>query len=103
MEIITAEELKKRLDAGEDVHLVDVREPEEHEEFNIGGQLIPLGRFKNLDVDELDPFQEEEIILYCRSGKRSGQAAQMLETMGYSKVKNLAGGMLKWQELYANK
>lgn len=100
MEIITAEEVKKRLDAGEQLHLVDVREPSEHEEFNIGGSLIPLGRFRALDVDELDPLQEEEIILYCRSGNRSGQAAMMLETMGFSQVKNLEGGMLRWQELY---
>lgn len=100
MEIINAQEVKSRLDAGESLNLVDVREPDEHEAFNIGGRLIPLGRFKMLDVDELDPLQEEEIILYCRSGNRSGQAAMMLETMGFSHVKNLEGGMQRWQELY---
>lgn len=103
MKIITVEEVKKRLDAGERLHLVDVREPEEHQEFNIGGTLIPVGRFQTLDVDELEPLQGEEIILYCRSGKRSGQATQMLETIGYKNVKNLEGGMLRWQELYEKK
>lgn len=102
MEIITVEELKAQLDRGEPVHLVDVREPEEHEEFNIGGTLIPVGRFRALDVDELEPLQEEEIVLYCRSGNRSGQAAAMLETLGYTRVKNLEGGMLRWQELYGD-
>lgn len=100
MENISVQELKQRLDQGEHINLVDVREPYEHEEFNIGGQLIPLGRFRIMDVDELEPLKDEEIILYCRSGNRSGQAASLLETMGFEKVRNLEGGMKKWQELY---
>lgn len=100
MENISVQELKQRLDNGEQINLVDVREPYEHEEFNIGGQLIPLGRFRIMDVDELEPLKDEEIILYCRSGNRSGQAASLLETMGFEKVRNLEGGMKKWQELY---
>lgn len=103
MELISAQEVKDRLDKGENLHLVDVREPSEHEEFNIGGDLIPLGRFRVLDVDELDPLKDEEVILYCRSGNRSGQAGMMLETMGFSNVKNLKGGMLEWQELFEGK
>lgn len=103
MELITVEEVKKRLDEGTPIHLVDVREPQEHEDFNIGGTLIPLGRFKVLDVDELEPLSSEEIVLYCRSGNRSGQAALMLENMGFENVKNLQGGMLRWQELYGDK
>lgn len=97
---ISVQELKQRLDQGEEINLVDVREPQEHEEFNIGGQLIPLGRFRIMDVDELEPLKDEEIILYCRSGNRSGQAAMMLENMGFDNVKNLEGGVKKWQELY---
>lgn len=103
MELISAQEVKDRLDKGENLHLVDVREPSEHEEFNIGGDLIPLGRFRVLDVDELDPLKDAEVILYCRSGNRSGQAGMMLETMGFSNVKNLKGGMLEWQELFEGK
>lgn len=103
MELITVQEVKDRLDKGEALHLVDVREPSEHEDFNIGGTLIPLGRFRVLDVDELDPLKDEEVILYCRSGNRSGQAGMMLETMGFNNVKNLKGGMLEWQELFEGK
>lgn len=100
MENITVEDLKKRLDNGEKINLIDVREPHEHEEFDIGGQLLPLGRIKSYDVEELEPMKEQELILYCRSGNRSGQAALILETMGFENVKNLEGGMKKWQEQY---
>lgn len=103
MEFISVETLKQHLDQKDPVNLVDVREPYEHDEFNIGGTLIPLGRFQVLDVDELEPLRDEEIILYCRSGNRSGQAALMLENMGFSNVKNLQGGMLRWQEVYGDK
>lgn len=103
MEIITAEELKSLKDSGKKINLIDVREPVEYEEFNIGGALIPLGRFQTYDVDELEPMKDEEIILYCRSGNRSGQAAMILETMGFTNVKNLKGGMLRWKELYGEK
>ncbi|MGN6415989.1 MAG: rhodanese-like domain-containing protein [Pseudobacter sp.] len=101
MQNITAEELKARLDAGEKVNLVDVREPNEHAEFNIGGQLVPLGNIRNFQVDELENLKDAEVIVYCRSGNRSGQAAMLLETMGFSNVNNLAGGMMRWQELYS--
>lgn len=100
MEDITIEELKNRIDKGEKMNLIDVREPHEHEEFDIGGQLYPLGRIQTYDVDELEPLKEEELILYCRSGNRSGQAAMILETMGFENVRNLEGGMKKWQEQY---
>ena len=101
MQNITAEELKARLDAGEKVNLVDVREPNEHAEFNIGGQLVPLGQIRNFQVDELENLRDAEVIVYCRSGNRSGQAAMLLETMGFSNVNNLAGGMMRWQEMYS--
>ena len=77
--------------------LVDVREPHEREEFNIGGLHIPLGKIMSMQADELDDMKDEEIILYCRSGQRSMQAALMLETMGFKNVKNLEGGMNAWQ------
>jgi rhodanese-related sulfurtransferase len=100
MENITSEELKKRIDSGEALHIVDVREPHEHEEFNIGGILVPLGDIRAMQVDELEDLKEEEVIVYCRSGGRSGQAAMILETMGFSNVKNLTGGVLAWQEKF---
>ena len=98
MQTITVEELKQRLDAGEKLNIVDVREPHEHEEFNIGGTLIPLGDIRNMQVDELESLKNDEIIVYCRSGNRSGQACMILETMGFKNTKNLSGGMLAWQE-----
>lgn len=101
MENITAEEVKKRLDDGEELNLVDVREPNEREEFNIGGVLVPLGDIRAMQVDELEDLKDKEVILYCRSGNRSGQAAMILETMGFTNTKNLVGGMLAWQEKFS--
>ena len=101
MQNITAEDLKARLDAGEKINLVDVREPNEHAEFNIGGQLVPLGQIRNFEIDAIENLKDAEVIVYCRSGNRSGQAAMLLETMGFGNVHNLAGGMMRWQELYS--
>lgn len=98
MQTITAEELKARLDAGEKLNIVDVREPHEHAEFNIGGVLYPLGKVQTMQVDELEPFKDEELIVYCRSGNRSGQACLILDTLGFKNTKNLVGGMLNWQD-----
>lgn len=100
MQTITAEELKARIDAGEKLNIIDVREPHENAEFNIGGQLIPLGRIQSMDIDELDNLKNEEVIVYCRSGNRSGQACMILDTMGFTNTKNLTGGMLKWRETF---
>lgn len=97
MDNITAEEVKKRLDAGEKINLVDVREPHEHAEFNIGGKLIPLSKIQTMEVEELEDLKEQEVICYCRSGNRSGQACMILENMGFKNTKNLTGGMLGWQ------
>jgi rhodanese-related sulfurtransferase len=98
MGTITVEELKRRMDAGEELHLVDVREPHENEDFNIGGTLLPLGMIQSMQIDEIEDLKDKEVILYCRSGNRSGVAAMFLETMGFKDTKNLLGGMLAWQE-----
>jgi rhodanese-related sulfurtransferase len=100
MTSITPEEVKQRLDAGETLHLLDVRQPEENAEFNIGGILVPLGKIQGMDTEDIDDLKDEEIICYCRSGNRSGNAALFLEQMGFSNVKNLAGGMLAWREKF---
>ncbi|MCF6407410.1 rhodanese-like domain-containing protein [Chitinophaga filiformis] len=100
MENISVAELKKRIDSGEDLNIVDVREPHEHADFNIGGILVPLGDIRAMQVDELEDLKDREVIVYCRSGGRSGQAAMILETMGFQNVKNLTGGMLAWQEQF---
>ena len=97
---ITADEIKTRLDAGELLHLVDVREPDERTEFNIGGSFVPLGNIQMMLIDDIDELKNEEVICYCRSGKRSLQACLMLETFGFTNVKNLEGGMLNWREKF---
>lgn len=103
MENISVEELKRRLDAGEQIHILDVREPEEYAEYNIGAKLLPLGQVLAFQVDEIEDWKGQEIIVHCRSGKRSLQAGMMLETMGFTDVKNLSGGILEWQEKIGNK
>ncbi len=100
MTTITAEEVKARLDAGEKLIIIDVREPHENAEFNIGGLLLPLGKVQTMQIEELEDLKDEEIILYCRSGNRSGQACQMLDLAGFKNTKNLVGGMLNWRERF---
>jgi rhodanese-related sulfurtransferase len=98
MELITVEQVKARIDAGESLRLVDVREPGEHADFNIGGVLLPLGRVRVMEVDQIEDWKDQEVICYCRSGNRSGMACMILETAGFKDVKNLTGGMLAWKE-----
>ncbi len=100
MTTITVEALKSRIDAGEKLHIVDVREPHENTEFNIGGLLLPLGNIQIMQIDELDELKNEELIVYCRSGNRSGQACQILDMAGFTNTKNLVGGMLSWRETF---
>src|ERR1700754_1791354 len=101
MQNITAEEVKARLDNGEKLNLVDVREPHEHADFNIGGILLPLGKIQTMQVDDIENLKEEEVIVYCRSGNRSGQAAMVLDMLGFKNTKNLTGGMMNWMDKYA--
>ena len=103
MTTITVEELKARMDAGEKLHLIDCREPNEYAEFNIGATLIPLGRFQSFQIDELEDLKNEEVIIHCRSGNRSGQACMLLDTLGFTNTKNVVGGMLEWQAKFGAK
>ena len=98
MQTISVEALKEKLDSGEKINLVDVREPHEHADFNIGGILLPLGQVQVLNIDTIEQFKNEELYVYCRSGNRSGQACMMLETAGFTNVINVSGGMLAWQD-----
>jgi rhodanese-related sulfurtransferase len=98
MKTIQVHELNKKLQNGENIHLVDVRESFEHDAFNIGGILLPLGDISMGDTQKIDHLKDEEVYLYCRSGNRSGQAALILETMGFTNVTNVVGGMLAWQD-----
>ena len=101
MTTITPEEVKQRLDAGEKLNLVDVREPYENAEFNIGGKLIPIGKIQSQQIEEIEDLKNEEVILYCRSGNRSGISALVLDQLGFTNTKNLVGGMLSWQQKFS--
>jgi sulfur-carrier protein adenylyltransferase/sulfurtransferase len=92
---IQVEELKRRLDAKEDLFVLDVREPHEYQICNIGGHLIPLGDLPRR-VNELD--SSREIVAHCRSGVRSAKAVDFLQQAGFRKVHNLAGGILAWAD-----
>ena len=92
---ITPRELKARLDRGDDLFILDVREPHEYQICNIGGYLIPLGDLSRR-VSELD--SSREIVAYCRSGKRSAEASEFLRQAGFRKVLNLKGGILAWSD-----
>ncbi|HEY1462982.1 MAG TPA: molybdopterin-synthase adenylyltransferase MoeB [Terriglobales bacterium] len=89
------EELKQRLDRGDDIFVLDVREPHEYQICNLNGHLIPLGELPQR-VSELD--SSREIVAHCRSGARSAKAVDFLRQAGFKKVRNLAGGVLAWAD-----
>lgn len=99
MQDISVEELKNRRDKGENIPVIDVREPYEHEEFNIGGKLIPLGSLPSM-LDELEELKDIEFVVHCKSGARSASAKAFLQSAGFSKVRNLIGGVMEWQAKY---
>ncbi|MBK9150522.1 MAG: rhodanese-like domain-containing protein [Saprospiraceae bacterium] len=99
MQDITVEELKEKLDRGDDFVFIDVREPYEYEEFNLGARLIPLGSLLGA-LNELEPHRHDEIVIHCRSGARSGAAKVTLSQLGYTKVRNLIGGVLDWRQKF---
>jgi adenylyltransferase/sulfurtransferase len=92
---ITATELKARQDRGEKVFILDVREPHEYQICNLNGKLIPLGELPRR-VNELD--SSVEMVVHCRSGKRSADAIHFLQTAGFKKLWNLRGGVLAWAD-----
>jgi adenylyltransferase/sulfurtransferase len=92
---IQPEELKRRLDAGEDIFVLDVREPHEYQICSIHGNLIPLGDLPKR-VHELD--SSREIVVHCKSGARSAKAVDFLRQSGFKRVSNLAGGILAWAD-----
>jgi len=94
---ITPVELKERLAAGERPFIVDVREPWEHEQSQLPTQTIniPLGDLPNR-LDELADYRDQEIILHCRSGARSGTAKAFLQQQGFQHVRNLLGGIISY-------
>ena len=92
---IQVEELKRRLDAGDNIYVLDVREPHEYQICNIGGHLIPLNDLPNR-LSELD--KNSEIVAHCKMGGRSAKAVDLLRKSGFKNVRNLTGGILAWAD-----
>lgn len=92
---MTVEELKRRLDAGDNIFLLDVREPHEYQIANLGGHLIPLNDLPKR-VGELD--SNREIVVHCKMGGRSAKAVDFLRQSGFGSVHNLAGGITAWSD-----
>jgi adenylyltransferase/sulfurtransferase len=92
---IAPRDLKSRLDRGDDLFILDVREPHEYQICNLQGTLIPLGELSRR-VNELD--SSREIVAHCRSGKRSAEAVEFLRNAGFRKIWNLKGGILAWSD-----
>lgn len=95
MKEITPSELKKMIDNKEELQLIDVREEYEVEIATIGGELIPMAEI----MDNLDKISKnKQVVVHCRSGKRSGAVVQTLEKQGFKNVANLKGGILAWAD-----
>ncbi len=97
---ISVEQLKARLDAGEKLNLLDVREDTERAEFHIGGMHFRLRRIQEMAIEDLEDLKDEEVICYCRSGNRSQMACLMLEHLGFKHTVNVTGGVVDWLEKY---
>ncbi len=100
MNDITVEDLKSRLSNGETLNLIDVRETWEYDEFNIGAKNLPLSSFMSF-IPDLEELKDEEVIVHCKMGGRSMQAAAILEQMGFKNVKNVVGGIEEWMAKFS--
>jgi rhodanese-related sulfurtransferase len=96
---ISAQELRQKIQNKEKFIFLDVREPWEYEEFNLGASLMPLGDLMN-KMWELEDHKNDEIVLYCRSGNRSAMAQNLLTASGFANVRNLSGGVMAWLEAF---
>lgn len=94
---ITVQELKQRLDSGEELILIDVREPHEREICHIGGLLVPLGTIPQ-KIEDLAEYKDKEVIVYCRTGGRSSSAVAFLKAHGFTNPRNLVGGVHAWAD-----
>jgi rhodanese-related sulfurtransferase len=96
MKEISVQELKEKIDNGEDFQLIDVREDFEYEMSNLGGVLIPLG---GILIEAEQIAKDKPVIIQCRSGKRSAAAIMQLEQQfGFTNLYNLQGGILAWAQ-----
>lgn len=94
---ITVQELKHRLDTHEELILIDVREPYERELSHLGGRLAPIGSIPQA-IQDLFRQKDREIVVYCRTGNRSGMVVAFLRQQGFNRARNLRGGMTAWKK-----
>jgi rhodanese-related sulfurtransferase len=95
MKEISVQELKEKMDDGEDFQLIDVREDFEYEMSNLGGELIPLS---GITIESGKIEKNKPVVVMCRSGKRSAAAIMQLEQQGFKDLYNLKGGILAWAD-----
>lgn len=95
---ISVQELRDRIEDGEDLHLIDVREDYEYDEDNLGALLIPLAELPDR-LDEIEDWKSEEVLVHCRSGARSDRAKNFLISQGFSNVRNVLGGIIAYRAL----
>lgn len=100
---ISVEELQAKLNANPHLKVLDVREETEFEEINLNTPLLPLSRIRNMDIEFIEDWKEEEVIVFCKSGVRSLEACLLLKTFGFDHVVNLNGGLKAWLEYYPEK
>ncbi|MEI6411422.1 MAG: rhodanese-like domain-containing protein [Bacteroidota bacterium] len=96
---ITVQELRQKFESGDEFVFIDVREPWEYEEFNIGAKLIPLSTLMP-NLAELENHKEDEIVVHCRSGARSATAQALMTANGFTNVRNMTGGIMAWMQAY---
>lgn len=95
---VTVEELKEKIENGDDFQLIDVREDFEYETSNLNGVHIPLANIL-LEQDKIN--KDKQVIIHCRSGKRSAQAVTILQQQeGFTNLYNLKGGIIAWKETF---
>jgi rhodanese-related sulfurtransferase len=96
---ISPQELREKLDSDAELLLLDVREPDEYEEFNLGGTLVSLGEFLSR-LGEFEDWKNREVVVHCNSGKRSEAACAVMDQLGFTKISNLQGGVKAWLEVF---
>ncbi|MGC6413105.1 MAG: rhodanese-like domain-containing protein [Bacteroidia bacterium] len=101
IEDISVIKLKERIEKGEKINLIDVREPFEYEEFHLNGELIPLGDLPGR-LSDIEHLKNQEVIVHCKSGVRSATAQRFLIANGFTNVRNLVGGVLDWQREFSD-
>jgi rhodanese-related sulfurtransferase len=98
---ISALELKERLNKGDQITIIDVRENIEYHSFNIGGMHVPLGKLNDF-IEDCELNKEDEIVLICQRGLRSKTGTSILKANGFNNVRNLDGGLLAFRKLHSN-